>query len=62
MKITSTTFQLKPLGSSFKSSYSIGDLVDSPCGIGTIIKLDIETGDCILEIGGKNEDVERGSS
>jgi len=44
MKITATTFQLKHLNSSFKSSYSIGDIVESPCGIGTIIELDVSTG------------------
>ena len=60
MKITATTFQLKHINSSFKSSYSIGDIVESPCGIGTIINLDISTGNCILEIGESYE--ERGNS
>ena len=61
MKITATTFQLKHLNSSFKSSYSIGDIVDSPCGIGTIIELDVSTGNCKLEMDKNYEDVQRRS-
>jgi len=50
-KITATTFQLTHTRNApVKCTFDVGDKVISPLGIGTLIELNKETGDCIVEL------------